>query len=302
VAEDEEWAAHLADLQARMRVAGLGALLLGSETAGAFAAGHSRIGVHTPGWPFPVTIVPADGDPHVITADGDGALHLPADHVHGLIWAPGSLAESLGAWLGARAGRPVGVDALSPAGRAAIHAALPGSELVDATGLVAEAMLAKSPAEIERLAEVCRFAHRAAEAGLAGGRSGLQRALAGSFLVSTPSVSDRAVAVAVRRDGLLGEARVGPGSAALGRAAVGAMRAGEVIDDVAARLPAGVEVVGIGRGYEAPLMRAGMASPAGLQLREGAVLGVRWDRCAVTIVVTDQRHRYLSPPPEEVAR
>jgi hypothetical protein len=46
---------HLEPLQEAMGGAGFDALLLGGEAAGQFAAGHSRIRVHMPGWRIPVT-------------------------------------------------------------------------------------------------------------------------------------------------------------------------------------------------------------------------------------------------------
>jgi hypothetical protein len=61
-------------------------------------------------------------------------------------------------------------------------------------------------------------------------------------------------------------------------------------------------VVGIGWGYEAPLIRDGRASPEGLTLADGAVLVVRWDDCGVTVALGADGVRYLSPTPREVVR
>jgi hypothetical protein len=293
---------HLESVQAAMRRDGIDALLLGGEAASVFVAGHARIGVHMPGWPLPVTVVPIEGAPHVVTADPDGALHLPGDHVHGMMWNPATLVTSLPQWLGGAEGLVVGVDALSPGGTALVEAALPGARLVDATGLVAELMMAKRAKEVAELAELCGFVHAAAEAGLAGGREALVRELGGSFPLSFPLVGEGRVAVAVRRDCMVGEARLGSGDAGTGERAVQMLAVGESADDVARGLPRGVEMVGIGWGYEAPLIRDGRASPPGLTLPEGAVLVVRWDECAVTVALGAGGVRYLSPPPAEVAR
>jgi hypothetical protein len=310
---------HLQRLQTAMAQAGLDALLLGGEAAGQFAAGHTRIGVHMPGWPIPVTAVPASGLPHVVTADPDGALGLPPDHVHGMMWNPETLVSELPLWLGSGSGHPtgpptdrrtgrrtgslrIGIDALSPGGRALIEAALPGCTIVDGTRLLAEVMLSKTPEEVKALGDLCLMVSAAAEEGLKDGRTALLRALNGAFTVAYPHVSDRSVQVAVRRDGLIGEARLGPGDPARGERALEVLRAGAFAGDVAASLPPGVELTGIGWGYEAPLMRDGWATPEDLVLQPGAVLAVRWDACGVTVAIDDGGTRLLSWSPEEVAR
>jgi len=293
---------HLERLQEGMVRGGFDALLLGGEAAGQFAAGHFRIGVHMPGWPIPVTFVPSSGVPHIVTADPDGAVNLPADHVHGMMWNPETLVTELRSWVQGATGLRVGTDALSPGGRALIEAALPGSTIVDATRLLAEVMLTKSPEEIEALGQLCAFVTAAAEEGLRGGRPALLRALHGAFVVSFPQVSARHVTVAVRRGGLIGEARLGPGDANRGERALECLRAGSTAAEVAAALPPGVEVVGIGWGYEAPLLRDGWATPEDLVLQPGAVLAVRWDRCGVTVGLEADGPLLLSLSPKEVAR
>jgi hypothetical protein len=293
---------HLERLQEGMRRAGLDVLLLGGEAAGQFAAGHSRIGVHMPGWPIPVTFVPASGIPHIVTADPDGAVNLPADHVHGMMWDPETLVSELQNWVEGASGLRVGTDSLSPGGRALIEAALPGSTIVDGTRLLAEVMLVKSPEEVEGLKELCAFVTTAAEEGLRAGRPALLRALHGAFLVSFPQVSERRVSVAVRRNGLMGEARLGPGGANRGERALECLRSGSTAAEVAAALPPGVEVVGVGWGYEAPLLRDGWAAPEDLVLQPGAVLAVRWDSCGVTVGLDADGPRLLSLSPKEVAR
>ena len=293
---------HLERLQVAMGEAGLDALLLGGEAAGQFAAGHTRIGVHMPGWPIPVTVVAASGLPHIVTADPDGAGHLPADHVHGMMWNPETLVHELGIWLGGAPGLRVGTDSLSPGGRALIEAALPRCTIVDGTRLLAEVMLCKSPEEIEALTALCQSVTAAAEAGLLGGRPALLQALDGAFPISYPQVSERCVHVAVRQGGLIAEARLGPGLSARGEKAVDLLQPGVSVSQIARELPPGAEVVGIGWGYEAPLLRNGWSSPEELVLQPGAVLAVRWDRCGVTVAIGDSGPRVLALAPTEVAR
>jgi hypothetical protein len=293
---------HLERLQAGMQRGGFDALLLGGESAGQFAAGHSRIGVHMPGWPIPVTFVPATGLPHIVTADPDGAVELGGDYVHGMMWNPETLVSELSRWLEGASGLRIGTDSLSPGGVALIEAAAPGSSIVDATRLLAEVMLTKTPDEVAALAELCSFVTAAAEEGLRGGRVAMLRALHGAFLVSYPQVSNRQVKVAVRQGGFIGEARLGPGDPERGEQAVASLRVGSLASEVAASLPPGVEVVGIGWGYEAPLLRDGWATPEDLILQSGAVLGVRWDDCGVTVALEDEGARFLGLSPKEVAR
>jgi hypothetical protein len=293
---------QLERLQAAMRRDGLDALALGGEAAGQFAAGHTRIGVHMPGWPIPVTLVPASGLPHVVTADPDGAADLPADHVHGMMWNPATLVSELASWLGGARGLRIGIDVMSPGGRALIAAAVPDSTIVDATRLLAEVMLVKSPDEIAGLEDLCRLATAAAQAGMDKGMLGLVEALRGAFPISQPQATPERASVAIRRGGYIAEARLGPGRPAIGERAVAALRAGAPAREVAAALPAGVDVVGIGRTYEAPVIRNGWATPDDLVLRSGAVLAVRWDGCGVTVVLGPDGPRLLSLSPADVAR
>jgi hypothetical protein len=304
---------HLERVQAAMRAEGLDALLLGGEAAGQYVGGHTRIGVHMPGWPIPVTVIPVAGLPHVVTADPDGALGLPADHVHGMMWNPQSLVQSLQEWLvrGADevgvvsqqdAGLRLGTDALSPGGRALIEAAIPGATVVDATRLLAEVMLRKSAEEIEALGALCQFVTAAAEKALAGGRAALLDALDGAFPIAFPQVSAGRACVAVRRGGVIGEARLGPGDPARGDRALELLRPGSAAGDIAAALPASVEVVGLGGSYEAPLLRNGWAWPADLVLQSGAVLAVHWDSCGVSVAIEDEGPRVLALSTSEVVR
>jgi hypothetical protein len=255
-----------------------------------------------PGWPIPVTVIPAQGLPHVVTADPDGAVGLPADHVHGMMWNPQTLVQSLQDWLGGATGLRLGTDALSPGGRALIEAAIPGATVVDATRLLADVMLCKSPEEIEALGALCQFVTAAAEKGLAGGRAALLDAIDGAFPIAFPQVSTRQVSVAVRRGGIIGEARIGPGDPGRGDRALDLLRPGATAGDLATTLPAGVEVVGLGGSYEAPLVRDGWAWPTDLVVQAGAVLAIHWDSCGVSVAVEEAGPRVLGLSPKEVAR
>lgn len=300
--KDEPDNGRLERLQRAMAEAGMDALLLAGEAAGQYAAGHTRIGVHMPGWPIPVAAVSRTGLPHIVTADPDGALSLPADHVHGMMWNPQTLIAGVRDWVGNATSLRVGIDAMSPGGMALIEAAIPGVEIVDATRLLAEVMLVKSADEVEALAELCRFVTSAAEEGLRSGREAMLEALDGAFPVIFPQLSQERVVVSVRRQGIIGEARIGPGDPSRGEQALALLRAGARAGDVAAKLPPGVEVVGIGGSYEAPLMRHGHAWPEDLQLQVGAVLVVHWDSCGVTAAVEGDDARVLALGPKEVAR
>jgi hypothetical protein len=293
---------HLEVVQEAMRNDGIDALLLGGEAAGFFVAGHTRIGVHPGGSVLPLTIVPSSGLPHVITGDPDGATHLPEDHVHATRWSPMALARDLPQWLGGASGLKIGVDMLSPTAHSIIHGALTDCRLVDATWLLASVMLPKSPEEIDEMAGLCRFVTAAAEEGLRHGKPALIAALGGAFPITFPQVSSSAVSVAIRRNGLVAEARLGPGPPSLGERALSALVPGATVDDVASELPAAVEVIGLGWGFESPVLRNGMGSPSGLRLQAGSVLAVRWAACGVTIALGEKGIRFLSLEPNEVAR
>ncbi len=297
---------RLERLQTAMQGAGLDALLLGGEGAGQFAAGHTRIGVHMGGSPTPATVVPRTGPPHVVTADPDGATGLPGDHVHGMMWDPTSLVAELPRWLGAPAVAPaalrIGVDALSPGGRALIAAAIPGCVLVDATQLLAEVMLPKSPGEIEVMEGLHRVVSAAARAGLAGDRAAIYRALEGSFPITYPTLGEGRAQVAARRGGLIAECRIGPGDPSVGEEALTHLAPGRTAAEVAADLPPAVEVVGLGRSYEAPLIRSGRAFPEDLTLVPGAVLALRWEGRGLTAVVEAGGARQFATGSGEDAR
>jgi hypothetical protein len=173
---------------------------------------------------------------------------------------------------------------------------------VDATGILAKVMLPKCAEEVDAMADLCRLVSEAANIGLKQGRPALYRALRGAFPVSYPVVSPQRVHVAVRRGGLLAEARIGPGQPSRGDHALEALTVGARASQISDALPPGVEIIGIGRSYEPPLIREGRALPDDLELVPGAVLAVRWDSCGVTVAIEDGGPRLLSDSPREVAR
>jgi hypothetical protein len=101
---------------------------------------------------------------------------------------------------------------------------------------------------------------------------------------------------------MISEARLGPGDPARGERALDLLRPGATAGDIAAALPSGIEVVGIGGSYEAPLIRHGGAWPADLALLPGAVLAVHWDGCGVSVALDETGARPLSLSPKEAAR
>jgi hypothetical protein len=285
-------------LQAAMARSGLDALLLFGLAATEFAGGHRRLRVHAPGWPLPAVALTRSGPPHVVSPDPDGAMHLPADRVHGIFWDPAGLLAALPAWLDGSS--TIGLDTCSPAALELVREAMPAARLADASLVVAEAMLAKGPSEIARLRSASELAGAAAEAGLDGGLPAMVAAMEGCFPLARPRAGRGRSSVALVRDGYAGEARRGPGDPGALQAATELLRPGSAVSEVASALPPGVEIVGLGRGFEAPVMRAGRASPAELRLADSSVLTVRCGASSVTVLVAAGGTRLLSPSPAEV--
>ncbi len=125
-----------AEYQSRLESIGGVALLVTRADAAAAVAGHQRITVYQSDAPFPSVFLPVAGLPHVCTPDPDGAMHLPADHVHPILFDTESLARRLPNWLGDAATGPVYVDVCSPGGYEKLRAGLPNAELFDAAALL----------------------------------------------------------------------------------------------------------------------------------------------------------------------
>ena len=128
--------------QERLRAAGGTALLVTRAAAATAVGGHERIAVYQSDPPFPSVFLPLEGPPHVCTPDPDGAMHLPADHVHPVLFDPAGLAARVPDWLGTAAAGPVFIDVSSPDAYAWLRAVLPGAELRDATPILGSADLA----------------------------------------------------------------------------------------------------------------------------------------------------------------
>ncbi len=119
--------------QARLRAAGLDGLLIAAPGSAAAIGGHRRIGVRQADPPTPSLVLGPIGAPHVCTPDPDGALHLPAAHVHPHWFDAHSLARRLPDWL--PGARRVAMDSRDEATIALVRNALHGAEVIDAAPL-----------------------------------------------------------------------------------------------------------------------------------------------------------------------
>jgi hypothetical protein len=70
--------------------------------------------------------------------------------------------------------------------------------------------------------------------------------------------------------------------------------------DLAESLRRGVQLQSLGRGYELPIAKVGIAYPPELQLPAGAVMVIRYRDASVTVVVREEGCELMSPGPEEV--
>ena len=62
----------------------------------------------------------------------EGALHLPADHVHPIAFDGGAFARALPTWLGTATTGRLALDRTAPGAHAVVAAACPHATLVDA--------------------------------------------------------------------------------------------------------------------------------------------------------------------------
>ncbi len=122
--------------QAAMAELGIDGLLLSGVTAQEAIGGHRRIAVFQSDPPGPAFVLTRSGPPHVCTPDPEGALHLPAGHVHPIPFDGGAFARALPTWLGPAAGGRVALDRAAPGVYAMVATALPGATLIDATALL----------------------------------------------------------------------------------------------------------------------------------------------------------------------
>lgn len=293
---------HWVTLQQRMREERIDALLLSHPGACSYAAGFERVTVMGGGAGVPQVVVPAEGPPHVFTTNPDGALGLAADRVHPQTWNLGPAFEDMAKWSSEGSTAPrIGTDIVSPRAVQLMERAFPNAEIVDALSLVAGCMVHKSPAERRVLELMSSLTDLAARAGHQGVRRAIE-ILGGAVPAVHWTFSAQTTVIAASYRGFCGEARLGATASLAVDAAIELLVGGRTSGQVAARIPAGVEVLGIGRGYEAPIIRNGSAWPPDLVIPDGAVMLVRDAHHAATVEVTAEGGRLLSPDPEARSR
>jgi Creatinase/Prolidase N-terminal domain len=300
-AADAAGGGHWAVLQAQMCAASIDALVLSQPGACSFAAGHERVAVMGGGAGAPAVIVPANGQPHVYTTNPDGALALDEHHVHAQSWNPVQVSQQIRSWIGDRPSLRIGFDLASPSVLARMSETFASVELIDANELLAGCMLVKSDAELRVLRALCSLLHDAIRIAGANRPDDLYERLGGAVPSIPWTFSESGVSVGASFRGFAAEARVGLADPEMLQAALDALAPGIAVSTLAKVVPVGVEVVGIGRGYEAPYVGAGRAWPSDVVLGPGAVLVVRSGRAAVTACVTERGYDLFSPPPREVA-
>ena len=126
------WAAA----QAAMASLGFDGVLLTGVAAQQAIGGHRRIRVLQSDPPAPAFLLTRSGSPHVCTPDPEGALHLPADHVHPIAFDSGAFARALPTWLGTATSGRLALDDAAPDAYAVVAAACPHATLVDAAPLL----------------------------------------------------------------------------------------------------------------------------------------------------------------------
>lgn len=122
------WAAA----QAAMAALGIDGLVLSGVAAQEAIGGHRRIEVFQSDPPGPAFVLTRSGPPHVCTPDPDGAMHLPADHVHPIAFDPAAFARALPGWLGSAATGCLALDRAAPGTYSMIAAACSAATLVEA--------------------------------------------------------------------------------------------------------------------------------------------------------------------------
>lgn len=126
------WAAA----QAAMAQLDIDGLLLTGVAAQEAIGGHHRIVVFQSDPPSPAFALTRSGPPHICTPDPEGAMHVPADHVHPIAFDAGTFARSLPEWLGPAVGGRIALDRAAPGAYAMVASVCPGATLVDAQDLL----------------------------------------------------------------------------------------------------------------------------------------------------------------------
>jgi len=156
-------------LLAAMDGAGLDALVLGREANARYAAGARRL--WTSGTrPFGpgCVVVRATGAVHLLSTWDDGIPpEVPHSDLFGLSWNPVTMLTTLAGRPGVAQARRVGVDGMSPLFAQLLPMVLPGSDLVDASGLLRSVRAAKLPEEIACIRTAVAVAESALGAALA---------------------------------------------------------------------------------------------------------------------------------------
>jgi Xaa-Pro dipeptidase len=124
-------------LQSAMAARGIDALLAAHSRTVVGVSGARRIPLRGDDGPSPTLVLTLEGPPQLCTPDPDGALHLPADHVHAMPFDPEWLPSRLPGWLGDAAHGVVALEDVSPATLARLRVALPDARFIDAAGVLA---------------------------------------------------------------------------------------------------------------------------------------------------------------------
>ncbi|MCU1458592.1 MAG: peptidase family protein [Actinomycetia bacterium] len=124
-------------LQSAMAAHGIDGLLASRSRTVVNISGARRIPLRGDDGPSPTLVLTLQGPPQLCTPDPDGALHLPADHVHAMPFDPDWLPRVLAGWLGAAADGVIALEEVSPAALARLRVALPNAQFVDAAGVLA---------------------------------------------------------------------------------------------------------------------------------------------------------------------
>jgi hypothetical protein len=300
-AADAACGGHWSALQAQMRVASIDALVLSQPGPCFFAAGHERVAVMGGGAGTPAVIVPPEGQPHVWTTNPDGALALDEHHVHAQTWNPALVMEQIRSWIPERDGLRIGFDIASPGALTRVSETFGSVEAVDANHVLSSCMLVKSDTEVRVLALLCALVHDAALSGDPEHSRCVYDRLGGAVPSLPWRYSSTGVVFGISYRGFAAEARVGPGDPRILEGAINALAPGRAVSEVARLVPEGTEIVGIGRGYEAPYVSHRRAWPSDLVLVPNAVVVVRNGAAAVTVRIAASGAELLSPSPREVA-
>ncbi|HZS34169.1 MAG TPA: Xaa-Pro peptidase family protein [Methylomirabilota bacterium] len=180
--ERAEYAARLRRTRAAMRAAGLDALLVFHQEHMFYLAGYDQIGY----WVYQVLIVPADDAPMTaIVRKVDEPLVRDGGIVDDVrVWLddtsrdPAQQTADVLAERGLLGGRRLGIErkshALLPYYHDLLRDALAGAELVDASDLITELRLVKSPAEVAYMRQAGAVMDAGVEAAWAALRPGVR--------------------------------------------------------------------------------------------------------------------------------